>query len=95
MGALHHVSLAPADHAAWAVLLEALADTDVVVLLDQAIRDADAVARIIAASPSAARWCVPVVECPPGVTLPAPLERLADGDWWALIASRQSLIEWN
>lgn len=95
MGALHHVSLAPADHAAWALLLDSLADDDVVVLLDQAIRESDAVAGIIAGASVAVRWCVPAVECPPGARLPAPLVLIADADWWALVAARERLVEWN
>ncbi len=95
MGVLHHVSLEPADRAAWAVLLDTLADGDMVVLLDQAIRDADIVARIIGASSVAARWYVPAVEWPSGAGLPAPLALIADAAWWALVAAGERLVEWN
>lgn len=95
MSVLHHVSLAPADRAAWAVFLETLADGDVVVLLDQAIRDADIAAGIINSSSVAARWCVPAVEWPSGAVLPAPLALIPDTAWWALVAARERLVEWN
>jgi hypothetical protein len=95
VGVLHHVSLDPADPTAWKVLLDALADGDVVVLLDQAIRAADAVARIIDAAAVAARWCVPAIECAPGTALPAPLVQIADEEWWLLIAAGEGPIEWN
>lgn len=92
---LHHVSLAPADPSAWKVLLHALAEGDVVVLLDQAICDADAVVRIIDAAPVAVRWCVPAIECEQGAALPAPLALIADEEWWLLIAAGEGPIEWN
>lgn len=92
---LHHVSLDPADPSAWRVLLDLLADGDVVVLLDLAIRDADAVVRIIDATPVAARWCVPAIECAAGTALPAPLVQIADEEWWLLIAAGEGPIEWN
>ncbi len=95
MGVLHHVSLDPAGPSAWNLLLDALVDGDIVVLLDQAVRDADAVARIIDAASATVRWCVPAIECAPGTALPAPLTLIADEDWWLLIATGEGPIEWN
>ncbi len=95
MGVLHHVSLDPADPSAWNLLLDALVDGDVVVLLDQTVRDADAVARIIDTAPVAVRWCVPAIECAPGTALPRALAVIADEEWWLLIAAGEGPIEWN
>ena len=78
MGVLHHVSLAPTDAGAWALLKAALADGDTVVLLDGGARDAAAAARIIADIAANVRWCVPAIECPGGAALPPPLVQIAD-----------------
>lgn len=95
MGVLHHVSLAPGDLSGWALLLDTLGDGDIVVLLDQATCDSDAVARIAASARVAVRWCVPAVECPPDAALPAPLAVIADTEWWALVVAGERLLEWN
>lgn len=87
---LHHVSWG-ADDPRWALLARALASGDVVVLLERAASDCAAcVARIDGVG--ALRWCVPEAEHRD--LLPAPVERLDDCAWWALIEASEVLLEW-
>jgi len=95
MSVLHHVAMPPARTDAWARLRATLAPGDVVVLLDQAARQAAESACLAQGCTEAGlRWCIPAVE-QIAAPLPAPLVVIADEDWWQLIASHARVIEWS
>lgn len=95
MGALHHLSLSPANSAAWQEFLAALDDGDSVVVLDRAARELQRDGTCIAGHPGV-RWLLPA--CERGEELPelqSGLIEIEARDWWQLIVTHAVLLEWS
>lgn len=101
MAAMHHVSIAPEDAGTWTAMLDAVADGDIVVLLDQA-------ARALQQDPGAidwprlrergrgVRWLLPALELlEPSPALPAGIEVVDSAQWLDLIAGHAALLDWS
>lgn len=101
MPALHHVAIAAEDAAAWEVLLDAVADGDVVVLLDRAAAQARetnsaiGLPALLARQPGV-RWVLPIPELAGGdADLPAAVEVIDEAQWLAMIVAYPVLLEWS
>ncbi|MGE4071526.1 MAG: hypothetical protein AB7E72_10160 [Lysobacterales bacterium] len=95
MSALHHLSMGLDAREHWTQLEQALAEGDVLVLLDGAIADLAAIAAWKRGLGLELRWVIPQIALSPGLTVPADIELIDDRQWWQLISAHQTLLEWS
>ncbi len=95
MSALHHLSVGPDAREHWSQLAQALAEGDVLVLLDGAMADLRAIAEWKRGLALELRCVIPQIALSPGLMVPSDIELIDDRQWWQLIAAHRVLLEWS